>query len=112
MARARNRWGWGFQDAAIGTAEARAAAPGIVAMLGFGSTEVEGPAAELSIPPPRLAAPPALAAICGTDDRDRACHSLGKSYVDTIRGLRGRYAHAVDLVARPRDEAEVEAVLE
>ena len=40
MARARNRWGWGFQDAVIGTADAHAAAPGIVELLGFGSTEV------------------------------------------------------------------------
>jgi alkyldihydroxyacetonephosphate synthase len=112
MARARNRWGWGFQDAAIGAAEAHAAAPGVVEMLGFGSTEVEEPAAELALPAPRVAAPSALAAICSSEDRDRACHSLGKSYVDTIRGFRGRYEHAVDLVMRPRGEPDVEAVLE
>jgi alkyldihydroxyacetonephosphate synthase len=28
MARARNRWGWGFQDAVIGAGEAHSAAPG------------------------------------------------------------------------------------
>jgi alkyldihydroxyacetonephosphate synthase len=112
MARARNRWGWGFQDAAIGTAEAHAAAPGVVEMLGFGSTEVEEPVAELALPPPRVTAPGALAAICSAEDRDRACHSLGKSYVDTIRGFRGQYEHVVDLVARPRSEHDVEAVLE
>ena len=43
MARARNRWGWGFQDAVIGAGEARAAAPGVVELFGFGSTEVEEP---------------------------------------------------------------------
>jgi alkyldihydroxyacetonephosphate synthase len=111
MARARNRWGWGFQDAAIGTAEARAAAPGIIAMLGFGSAEVEDPVAAPALPAQRVQPPPALAAICSAEDRDRACHSLGKSYVDVIRGLRGRYDHVVDLVARPRTEAEVEALL-
>ena len=42
MARARNRWGWGFEDAVIGAAEARAAAPGVVQALGFGSTEEFG----------------------------------------------------------------------
>jgi alkyldihydroxyacetonephosphate synthase len=112
MARTRNRWGWGFEDAAIGADDARAAAPSVVEMLGFGSTEVEQPVGEFALPEPRVAVPAALAAICGADDRDRACHSLGKSYADTIRGLRGRYDHVVDLVARPRDEAEVEAVLE
>jgi alkyldihydroxyacetonephosphate synthase len=112
MARARNRWGWGFEDAAIGSAEAGAAAPGVVALLGFGSTEVAEPAPEPSLPAPRVEAPPNLAAICSAGDHDRACHSLGKSYVDAIRGLRGEYEHVVDLVARPGDEPEIEAVLE
>jgi alkyldihydroxyacetonephosphate synthase len=112
MARARNRWGWGFEDAAIGAADASAAAPGVVAMLGFGSTEVAEPAPEPSLPAPRVQAPRALATICSADDRDRASHSLGKSYVDAVRGFRGEYEHVVDLVARPGDEAEVEALLE
>jgi alkyldihydroxyacetonephosphate synthase len=112
MARARNRWGWGFEDAAIGADEVRAAAPGIVAMLGFGSTDVEEPAPLPPLPAPRVQPPPALAATCATDDHDRAAHSLGKSYVDAIRGLRGEYEHVVDLVARPGDEREIEALLE
>ena len=41
--RARNRWGWGFEDAAISTADARAAAPGLVSLLGFGQTDPEEP---------------------------------------------------------------------
>jgi alkyldihydroxyacetonephosphate synthase len=112
MARARNRWGWGFQDAVIGAAEARAAAPGVVEALGFGSTEVEEPLPTPALPAPRVAAPRALAAICSTEDRDRACHSLGKSYVDTLRAFRGRYEHVVDVVIRPRSEADVETALE
>jgi alkyldihydroxyacetonephosphate synthase len=109
MARARNRWGWGFEDAAIGADEARAAAPGVVAMLGFGSTDVAEPVALPALPPPRVRAPHAS---CSADDHDRASHSLGKSYVDAIRGLRAEYDHVVDLVARPGDERDVEAVLE
>jgi len=112
MARARNRWGWGFEDAAIGDGEARAAAPGVVGMLGFGSTEVEAPQALPALRAPRVQPPPAVAAICSTDDEDRASHSLGKSYLDAMRGLRGEYEHVVDVVARPGDEAEVEALLE
>ena len=61
MTRARNRWGWGFQDAVIGAAEARAAAPGVVELLGFGSTEVEEPQPIPALPAPRVAAPAALA---------------------------------------------------
>src|SRR5919197_5804805 len=112
MARARNRWGWGFEDAAIGADEARAAAPGVVAMLGFGSTEVAEPAPQPALPAPRVQPSRSLAAICTADDRDRARHSLGQAYIDAVRGFRGEYEHVVDLVARPGDEADVEAVLE
>jgi alkyldihydroxyacetonephosphate synthase len=111
MARARNRWGWGFQDAVIAAGEAHAAAPGVLGMLGFGSTQVEEPLPMPALPPPRVAAPDALRHICSVEDRDRACHSLGKSYADTIRGFRGRYEHVVDIVMRPRDEPQVQAVL-
>jgi alkyldihydroxyacetonephosphate synthase len=111
MARSRNRWGWGFEDAAVAADDARAAAPGVVAMFGFGSTDVADPVALPALPAPRVRPPRALAALCRDDDNDRASHSLGKSYVDAIRGLRGEYEHVVDLVARPGDEAEVEALL-
>jgi alkyldihydroxyacetonephosphate synthase len=112
MARARNRWGWGFDDAAIAADDARAAAPGVAAMFGFGSTEVAEPVALPALPAPRVRAPSALAAICTDEDHDRASHSLGKSYVDAIRGFSGEYEQVVDLVARPGDEAEIEAVLD
>src|SRR6478609_1379041 len=113
MARERNRWGWGFADAVIGDEQARAAAAGLRPLLGFDSDGLAQPvgAEALALPAPRVAAPPALAAICSAEDGDRAAHSLGKSYLDVVRALRGRYEHVVDLVARPREETEVDAVL-
>jgi alkyldihydroxyacetonephosphate synthase len=112
--RARNRWGWGFEDAAISTADARAAAPGLVSLLGFGETEPEEPAPRdaIELPAPRLPCPPHLRGICTDDEPVRAAHARGQSYLDTVRGLRGRYTHVPDLVARPRDRREIEAVLE
>ena len=105
MARTRNRWGWGFEDAVI---DARAAAPAMVQTLGFGTADVLDPQ-PLVLPARRLDAP--AGDLWSAGDEDRAAHSLGKSYVDTVRGLRGVYEHAVDLVARPRDAHEVEEVL-
>src|SRR3954469_20715250 len=98
--RARNRWGWGFEDAAFSTDDARAAAPGLVAMLGFGETAPEEPGApaagELPTPgvvdtgadarpapeaadpaPPRVACPPHLRGICADDDATRIAHAHG-----------------------------------
>ncbi|MEA2290562.1 MAG: alkyldihydroxyacetonephosphate synthase [Solirubrobacteraceae bacterium] len=112
--RARNRWGWGFQDAAISTDEARAAAPGIVQLIGFGETEPEDPVGrdQVRLPPPRLRAPDHLRALCDDGDEERAAHAYGQSYLDTVRALRGDYAHPPDVVARPRREREIEEVLE
>src|SRR4051794_23769285 len=112
--RARNRWGWGFEDAAISTADARAAAPGLVSVIGFGETEPEEPAAPGSVrlPAARLVCPPHLRGVCTDDEAIRASHARGQSYLDTVRGLRGRFGPVPDLVARPRDEREIEDVLE
>ena len=114
MARTRNRWGWGFEDATVSAQEARAAAPGVSEALGFELTgEVEDPVPleAVSLPEPRLEVPAALPEVATSDHAARAAHAYGKSYVDTVRALRGRYDHAPDVVARPRDEREVEAVL-
>ena len=64
-----------------------------------------------SCPPPRLRPPASLAEIVSDDRRERVTHALGKAYRDVVRGFRGQIDNPPDLVARPRDEAEVEAVL-
>ncbi len=113
--RRRNRWGWGFEDAVIGADEAVAAAPHMRELLGFDARGPEAPVAleHASLPAQRMQAPSgALAAICAHDDATRAQHAYGKSYLDTIRAFRGVYDCAPDVVARPRDEHEVEALLE
>src|SRR4051794_33039746 len=112
--RVRNRWGWGFEDAAISTAEARAAAPALVELLGFGRLDPEEPAAPetIELPAGRLQCPPHLRGICADDDAQRRGHAHGQSYLDTVRGLRGVYEHVPDVVGRPRDRREVEDVLE
>ena len=50
--------------------------------------------------------------ICRSDDYDRALHSYGRSYRDIVRAFRGRFDHPPDVVAHPRDEDEVRAVLD
>ena len=41
--RTRNRWGWGFEDAVIGRAEAVAAAEHLPAMIGLPAAAPEDP---------------------------------------------------------------------
>jgi alkyldihydroxyacetonephosphate synthase len=112
--RRRKHWGWGFEDQQPSAAELAALASGPLADLGIALSEVETPVAleQLELAPPRVAAPSTLAGICASDDHSRACHSLGKSYSDVVRGFRGRFEHPPDFVARPREETELERVLE
>lgn len=111
-ARARKHWGWGFEDQQPSFADLQAAAADIHMRLGFGGEAAEPVALDrIELPAPRLAAPGSLAEIVGADRRDRVSHALGKAYRDVVRGFRGEIEHPPDLVARPRDEAEVEAVL-
>jgi alkyldihydroxyacetonephosphate synthase len=107
-------WGWGYEDEQPSHDEIRAAAAYIAEHIGFGSTEPERPVplSELSLPAPRLIPPASLAGICSTETYDRALHSYGRSYRDVVRAFRGQFDHPPDVVAHPRDEAEVAAVLE
>jgi alkyldihydroxyacetonephosphate synthase len=112
--RARNHWGWGWSDEALSDEQVRDAAGGLARHLGFGSAEPDRPVPldAIELPPPRLPPPPApLAGICTSDRDERVRHAYGRAYRDVVRGFRGRIDHAPDVVATPRDEAEVERVL-
>jgi alkyldihydroxyacetonephosphate synthase len=107
-------WGWGYEDEQASDEELRAAAAFLHDRLGFGSTEPEQPVplSELRLPTPQLEPPSNLARICSTDTYDRALHSYGRSYSDIVRAFRGRFDHPPDVVARPQDENDIQAVLE
>ena len=108
-ARVRNWWGWGYEDARI---DPHAVAALATTTLGFGDLgPVEDPARleDIALPAPRLDVTGLPGASTGA--LDRVHHSLGKSYPDIIRAFRGRIDHAVDAVAWPADERELEAIL-
>jgi len=67
---------------------------------------------EIKLGAPRVKPPASLASICSTELYDRVVHTYGKAYPDYVRGLNGDYAHAPDVVAYPRSDAEVAAVLD
>jgi len=113
-ARRRKHWGWGYEHEQPTLDEVRAAAGGLSEHLGFPLQEVEAPVplGRVQLADPRIAPPAALTEICASDTHSRASHSLGKSYCDVVRGFRGQFAHPPDCVATPRNEREVEQVLE
>lgn len=114
MTRRLKHWGWGYEDEQPSHDDVRAAATFISGQLGFGSLEPERPVplGDISLPAPRLHPPASLAEICSADTYERALHSYGRSYRDVVRAFRGRFDHPPDVVAHPRDEAEVAEVLD
>jgi alkyldihydroxyacetonephosphate synthase len=107
-------WGWGYEDQALAPDALQATAALVAEHLGLALGELEQPVAlqDVELASPRVQPPAALAEICASDDHARASHALGKSYTDVVNGFRGRFAHPPDFVASPRDETEIERVLE
>ncbi len=114
MSRRLKHWGWGYEDEQPSDGELRQAASFLHDRLGFGSPEPDKPVAlsDLSLAPPRLRPPTALEPICRQDPYERALHAYGRSYSDIVRAFRGRFDHLPDIVAHPRSEQDLQAVME
>ncbi|SRR6266540_1232552 len=111
--RARKFWGWGYEGEGLSDAEVEDIGREMQARFGV-EPRPTAPApslASLNMPEPRLEPPRSLESLCSQDQRERAVHTLGKSYADLVRGMRGEYRHAPDVVAFPGDEQDVENVL-
>ena len=107
-------WGWGYEDQQPSDAELREAAAGVRAHLGLDPEDAELPVPleQVELPPPRLEPPQTLAQICSSSDYERAAHAYGKAYRDVVRAFRGQFDSPPDVVARPRSEEEVAALLD
>src|SRR5690606_4576251 len=108
--RSRSWWGWGWSDEALTDDECSAQ----VAGLG-GPADAPLPVpgvADLDLPTPRVSPPDSLAPFCSSDPLERAGHTYGKAFRDVVRALHGDVSSAPDVVARPRSEDDVVAVLD
>ena len=106
-------FGWGREGEGLTAAEETFVLERIEQRLGpLADNYVKPPRLEdLKLEPPRLN-PPASLPFCSTALYDRASHTYGKSFPDYVRGLVGDYSNAPDVVAYPRTEEEIVAVLD
>jgi alkyldihydroxyacetonephosphate synthase len=112
--RARSIWGWGWADRFPDEDARRDLVEKAGALLAFPNLALLPlPALDrIVLPPPRIEAPPDLAAIVRSDAPERASHTYGRSYRDIVRGFRGDFSRAPDLVAIPSSEDDIARVLE
>ncbi|HET8929514.1 MAG TPA: FAD-binding oxidoreductase [Acidimicrobiales bacterium] len=108
--RTRSWWGWGWTDAALSDVECRRYAS---LVPGAATDLLQAPAiADLKLRAPRIEAPAGLEATLTSDPADRASHTYGKAFRDVVRALHGDMGSAPDLVAYPRTENDIVAVLD
>ncbi|MCC6532146.1 MAG: FAD-binding oxidoreductase [Burkholderiales bacterium] len=107
-------WGWGFEDDVVPQSEIEWMESTWGQRFGVSGFEVTPtPRAEdIRLPAPRLAIPAALTEICTTDHYERVLHSYSKSFPDIIRVYRRECPAPADVVALPRSDNEIAAVLD
>ena len=112
MAR-RSFWAWGMESDEPTSEQRRDMAAAMSRKYGVPLESPPMPTVDgLNLPPSRLSPPLALAEICSTDAHDRALHSYGRNFRDRVRAFNCDFPNPIDVVARPRNEREIEAVLE
>ncbi|MEW5852178.1 MAG: FAD-binding oxidoreductase [Myxococcota bacterium] len=112
--RERSFWGWGWADKFPDEETRRAMGGHARALLGVGELTPRPPPTleSITLPSPRVTPPAELRELCSNAPGERAGHTYGKSYLDLVRGFRGDYSRAPDVVARPRSEEDITRVLE
>lgn len=109
----RSFWAWGNESDIPSQSERDETAARLSRRYGVPLVSPPVPQdAALQLRPPRIGAPAALAAFCVADGHERAAHTYGKSFIDTVRAFNLDFPDPPDFVAYPRSEAEVTAILE
>jgi alkyldihydroxyacetonephosphate synthase len=110
----RRFWGWGVDGAGPTREQQGKLARTIASRFGIDDLTITDPPtlADVTLRAPRVDPPASLALICTSDPEERAGHTYGKSFRDVSRALRREFVHPPDVVALPRDERDVTALLD
>ena len=107
-------FGWGYEGDSVAQDELQWFERTWARVLGVdGFSAMPAPElADIELRNPRVVPPASLAAICSAEKYDRAAHCYGKSVVDLARGLARDFSNPPDVVAYPRREDEIVALLD
>ena len=114
MARRLKFWGWGYEDTVLSELEEQRLMDLYAEHLGGdGFDRLAVPQEDdITLSQSRLKIPSSLDGLCSIQTYDRLLHTYGKSYPDYVRIYAKDFSNAPDVVAYPRSEADVIAVLD
>ena len=113
MERRLKFYGWGVEDTGLDNAERDQLFRFVAGRLGVEPRLAPPPqASDIALRAPRVVAPAALAGLLTHEPYERLLHTYGKSYPETVRAFGRDFANAPDLVALPKTESDIEAVLD
>jgi alkyldihydroxyacetonephosphate synthase len=112
--RRRKFWGWGWEDEGLTAEQQHTVAQLVAARFGLAEVTIQPPPRieEIALRRPRVSVPPALAEWCSSTPYDRAGHAYGKSFRDVVRAFHRAYPNPPDVVAFPRSESDIVALLD
>jgi alkyldihydroxyacetonephosphate synthase len=106
-------YGWGFEDTGLDDAERDRLFRFVAERLGVEPRVAPPPQpSDIVLRAPRISAPSSLAGVLTQEPYERLLHTYGKSFPETVRAFSRDFANAPDLVALPKSESDIEAVLD
>ncbi|HXE24629.1 MAG TPA: FAD-binding oxidoreductase, partial [Roseiarcus sp.] len=114
MERRLKFYGWGYEGEGLSEAERERLFRFAAEKLGAEPrpSALAPQASEIRLRAPRVQAPASLANVLTDEPYERLLHTYGKSYPETVRAFASDFANAPDLVALPKSEADISAVLD
>jgi alkyldihydroxyacetonephosphate synthase len=109
----RSYWAWGMESHEPTPAKREAAARAMSERFGKSLVTVQPRSVDqLDLRPSRITPPASLSEITTTDTYERAFHTYGHSFRDRVRKFAGDFPNPTDVVAYPRNEADVVSLLD
>jgi alkyldihydroxyacetonephosphate synthase len=105
-------WGWGYADEKLQQSEREHLQLLASMLVPEGSMASRPGLEEMDLVAPRLKVPDRLDEIISSTAYDRVTHAYGKSFADMTRMLMRQVSHPPDLVAFPRSEDDISALME
>jgi alkyldihydroxyacetonephosphate synthase len=106
-------YGWGYADEALSAEEETRVRESVKRFGTQAPAEISAPLeSEFDLRTPRVQVPAALKTMVSVSPYDRLVHSYGKSFADIVRMFMRDVRHPPDLVAFPKSERDVVAILD